>query len=86
MLVYFSTSLNSNKAVTLKLLRSTLFRQYEANQDLMEDLVVENDQAIEMCNIYSLIRMEAASILHIPMLQSMKIIVLLKSIWLMEVR
>ena len=52
MLVYFSTSLNSNKAVTLKLLRSTLFRQYEANQDLMEDLVVENDQAIEMCNIY----------------------------------
>lgn len=52
MLVYFSTSLNSNKTVTLKLLRSSLFRQYESNQDLMEDLVVENDQAIEMCNIY----------------------------------
>lgn len=52
MLVYFSTSLNSNKAVTLKLIRSPIFRKYEANQDLMEDLVVENNQAIEMCNIY----------------------------------
>lgn len=52
MLVYFSTSLNSNKAVTLKLLRSPVFRKYEANQDLMDDLIVENDQAIEMCNIY----------------------------------
>lgn len=52
MLVYFSTSLNSNKAVTQKLIRSPLFRQYEANQDLMDDLIVENDQAIEMCNIY----------------------------------
>lgn len=52
MLVYFSTSLNSNKGVTLKLTRTNLFKQYEANQDLMEDLAVENDQAIEMCNIY----------------------------------
>ncbi len=52
MLVYFSTALNSDKAVSEKLKRSKEFTQYTDDLDLMEDVQVEFNQAIEMCSIY----------------------------------
>ena len=51
-LVYFSTSLNSNKVVVHKLTRSPEFKKYEDDFDLIEDTEIEFNQAIEMCSIY----------------------------------
>ncbi|MDW5548843.1 magnesium transporter CorA family protein [Methanosarcina sp.] len=52
-LVYFSTSLKSNETVLEKILRSTPVKMYPEDTDLLEDVIVENKQAIEMANIYS---------------------------------
>ncbi len=52
-LVYFTTSLRSNEVVLEKLLRTEIIRKYEDDADLLEDVIVENKQAIEMANIYS---------------------------------
>ena len=51
-LVYFSTSLRANSAVIDKLTRTNLIKKHEEDQDLIEDVAIENNQAIEMCNIY----------------------------------
>ena len=50
--VYFSTSLNANKIVLNKVKRLPEYKKYEDDFDLMEDVEVENSQAIEMCSIY----------------------------------
>lgn len=52
-LVYFSTSLRSNEAVLEKLLRQDAIKKYPEDKELLEDVIVENRQAIEMANIYS---------------------------------
>ncbi len=52
-LVYFSTSLKSNEIVLEKILRSTPVKMYPEDTDLLEDVIIENKQAIEMANIYS---------------------------------
>lgn len=52
-LVYFTTSLRSNEAVLEKLLRTGIMKKYPEDSDLLEDVIVENKQAIEMANIYS---------------------------------
>lgn len=52
-LVYFTTSLRSNEAVLEKLLRTEKVKKYPEDEDLLEDVIVENKQAIEMANIYS---------------------------------
>jgi len=52
-LVYFSTALRSNEAVLEKLLRTGSMKKYPEDSDLLEDVIVENKQAIEMTNIYS---------------------------------
>lgn len=51
-LVYFSTSLRGNDRVIDKLLTSTLIKLYEEDKDLLEDVAIENRQALEMCNVY----------------------------------
>lgn len=51
-LVYFSTSLNANKVVLNKVKRLEQYKRYEVDFDLMEDVEVENNQAIETCIIY----------------------------------
>ena len=50
--IYFSTSLNANKIVLSKVKRLEEYKKYESDFDLMEDVEVENNQAIEMCSIY----------------------------------
>ena len=51
-LVYFSTSLKSNEAVLERLMRMEFIRRYPDDTDLLEDVIIENKQAIEMCTIY----------------------------------
>jgi magnesium transporter len=52
-LVYFVTSLKSNELLLYKLQRSKLVNLDEIDEDLLEDVITENKQAIEMSNIYS---------------------------------
>lgn len=52
-LVYFTTSLRSNETVLEKLMRTEKVKKYPEDQELLEDVIIENKQAIEMANIYS---------------------------------
>jgi magnesium transporter len=52
-LVYFSTSLRANAVVLEQLMRSSNIKNYPEDQDILEDVIIENKQAIEMSNIYS---------------------------------
>ena len=51
-LVYFSTSLKGNELVVEKLLRMDFVKNFPDDTDLLEDVIIENKQAIEMANIY----------------------------------
>lgn len=51
-LVYFATSLSANKVVCERLARYERIKQYPEDRELLDDVVVENRQAIEMTNIY----------------------------------
>ena len=51
-LVYFSTSLKGNELVLEKLLRMDFVKDYPDDTELLEDVIIENKQAIEMSNIY----------------------------------
>jgi magnesium transporter len=50
-LVYFATALKANEIVLERLQRSQLFKMYPDDEDLLEDVITENQQAIEMVNI-----------------------------------
>ena len=52
-LVFFTTSLKANEIVLEKLLKFSAIKKYPEDEDLIEDVIVENKQAIEMANIYS---------------------------------
>ena len=52
-LVYFTTALRSNETVMEKLFKNSNIKRYPEDDDLLDDVIVENKQAIEMANIYS---------------------------------
>lgn len=52
-LVYFTTSLKSNEVVFEKMMRLDTIKQYADDKDLLEDVIIENKQAIEMSETYS---------------------------------
>ncbi len=52
-LVFFTTSLRSNEVVLEKLHRIEHIKHYPEDEELLEDVIIENKQAIEMANIYS---------------------------------
>jgi magnesium transporter len=52
-LTYFTTALKSNELMMERLQRSQLFKAYEEDEDLLDDVLTENQQAIEMVNITS---------------------------------
>lgn len=52
-LVYFTTSLKSNEVVMEKTLRGRIIKLYEEDEDILEDAIIENKQAMEMSKIYS---------------------------------
>jgi len=51
-LVYFTTSLRSNEMVLEKLLKVESIKKYPEDTELLEDVIIENKQAIEMTQIY----------------------------------
>ncbi|MBS6589130.1 MAG: magnesium transporter CorA family protein [Coprococcus sp.] len=51
-LVYFATSLRANGVVLDKLTRYGRIKQYPEDKELLDDVLVENKQAIEMTQIY----------------------------------
>ena len=51
-LVYFATSLRANGIVLERLQRYKRLPQYPEDMDLLEDVIIENKQAIEMTAIY----------------------------------
>lgn len=52
-LVYINTSLKANQIVLEKILRINIIKKYSEDEDLLEDVIIENKQAIEMATIYS---------------------------------
>ncbi len=52
-LVYFTTALKANELMMERLHRTGFFRTYPDDEDLLEDVITENQQAIEMTNIAS---------------------------------
>ena len=52
-LVYFATSLKSNEMVMEKTMRGKIVKLYEDDEDILEDSIIENRQAIEMAQIYT---------------------------------
>ncbi len=52
-LVYFTTSLRSNEMIMEKIVRGHYLKLYDEDKELIEEVIIENRQAIEMSNIYS---------------------------------
>lgn len=52
-LVYYTTALRSNEVVLEKMLRTESIKYYPEDKELLEDVIIENKQALEMANIYS---------------------------------
>jgi len=52
-LVYITTALKANEAVLEKILKLDIIKKFPDDKDLLDDVIVENKQAIEMANIYS---------------------------------
>ena len=52
-LVYLSNSLRANELVLERLMRLDSVKKYPEDEELLEDAIVENKQAIEMANVYS---------------------------------
>lgn len=52
-LVYLTTSLKSNELIMEKIMRGKIIKLYEEDEDILEDAITENRQAIEMSQIYT---------------------------------
>ena len=52
-LVYITTSLKANELVMEKTARGKILKSYEEDDEILEDAIIENRQAIEMSKVYS---------------------------------
>ena len=52
-LVYFVTALKSNELLFMKIVRTNFLGLNEPEREFLEDLIVDNAQALEMANIYT---------------------------------
>lgn len=52
-LVYLTTSLKSNEIVMEKTQKGKMIKLYEEDEDLLDDAIIENRQAMEMSRIYT---------------------------------
>ncbi|WP_268624784.1 magnesium transporter CorA family protein [Paenibacillus alvei] len=52
-LIYFLTSLKSNDDVIKKLIRTNSIKLYEDDKELLDELIIENTQAIETTELYT---------------------------------
>ena len=51
--VYFSQALKQNELVLIKMSRLNVFKRFEEDEDLLQDVITENTQAIDMTSISS---------------------------------
>ncbi len=52
-MIFFNTALKTNQAVMERLRRGKFIKLYEEDEDILEDAVIENRQAMEMATTYS---------------------------------
>ncbi|MNP53609.1 Magnesium transport protein CorA [compost metagenome] len=52
-MIYFSNSIKANQTVLQKINRGKIIKLYEEDEDILEDTIIENTQAIEMVQTYS---------------------------------
>ncbi|AYX90608.1 magnesium transporter CorA family protein [Staphylococcus cohnii] len=52
-LVYFLAALKGNETIVKKLFRLPAIKRFEEDEDLLEDLVIENNQALETTRLYT---------------------------------
>ena len=52
-LVYFVTALRSNEMLMMKMVRTNFLQLNEDEKEILDDLIVDNSQALEMANIYT---------------------------------
>jgi magnesium transporter len=52
-LVYFVTALRSNELVFMKMERTNFLALHDDEKEVLEDLIVDNSQALEMANTYA---------------------------------
>ncbi len=52
-LVYLSTSLKANHGVLRRMMRNSVFIAFEEDAELLEDALIETEQALEMADIYT---------------------------------
>lgn len=52
-MVYFVTALRSNETLMSKMVRTNFLQLNEEEKEFLEDLIVDNAQALEMANIYT---------------------------------
>jgi magnesium transporter len=52
-LVYFVTALRSNEMLLMKIQRTNFLGLNEEEKEILDDLIVDNSQALEMANIYT---------------------------------
>lgn len=52
-MIFFNTALKTNQAVMERLRRGKFIKLYEEDEDILEDAVIENRQAMEMAATYS---------------------------------
>lgn len=79
-LVYFLAALKGNEAIIKKLFRLPAIKRFDEDEDLLEDLVIENNQALETTKLYTdileSITTSYASLLSNEMNNTMKILTL----------
>lgn len=52
-MIFFNTSVKANEAVLVRLNRGNLIKLYDEDEEMLEDTIIENRQAIEMIATYS---------------------------------
>ena len=76
-LVYFATSLSSTAMMLVKLKRNDLLqiKYHEDLSDLLEDIIIDNNQAQEMANLYAKILGETSDALSAMIANKLNIII-----------
>ncbi|MBI1191726.1 MAG: magnesium transporter CorA family protein [Bacteroidetes bacterium] len=54
-LVYFATNLRANELLMMKIKRGNLlqFSEHDEDYDILDDIIIDNSQAVEMSNVYA---------------------------------
>ena len=73
-LVYITTSLRANEAVMERTVKIKNIKLYEDDEDILEDAIIENKQAIEMSKIYIDVLNSYSSLISNNLNETMKLL------------